>query len=130
MSTRRFKPLGLGKERSNKPPELSARDKLSSSFIRALEADWAEHGAATIERLRIDNPAKYSELIGRLVPLEINPPASPYAEAKGTRDVARVVLLQQGVPEWCIDDAMVDRANAALRRLSDELAAIQASVEN
>jgi hypothetical protein len=127
--TRRFKPLGTAPDRT-KAPELSARDKLSSSFIKALEKDWKEHGVAIIEQIRRENPVKYGELIARLVPMEINPPASPYPEAKSTRDVARLALEQSGVPEWLISDDMVERVHAAHQHLADELDAIRAQVEN
>ena len=128
--TRRFKPLGLGKERAQAPAELSARDKLSSSFIKALQKDWAEHGVAIIEQIRRESPVKYGELIAKLIPLQIDPPVSPYAEAQSTRDVARLALEQNGVPEWLIDDAMIERALAAYQHLTSELSAIVASVEN
>ena len=127
--TRKFKPLGSAPDRS-KPPELSARDKLSSSFIKALEKDWKEHGVAIIEQIRRENPVKYAEIVARLVPMEINPPASPYAEAKNTRDVARLVLEHSGVADWLISDDMIDRVHAAHQHLADELDAIKAQVEN
>jgi hypothetical protein len=130
MSKRRFKPLGLGAERGNKPPELSARDKLSSSFIKALQKDWAENGVAVIEQIRREQPVRYGELIAKLVPVQIDPPASPYAEAKTSRDLCRLVLEQNGVPEWCVTDEAIERIHAASQALSDEIESIKASVEN
>jgi hypothetical protein len=128
--TCRFKVLGSAPDRNSKAPELSARDKLSSSFIKALEKDWKEHGVAIIEQIRRENPVKYGELIARLVPMEINPPASPFAEAKSTRDVCRLLLQQADVPEWLIDDAMIERVHAAHQHLCDEVESIKAQVEN
>lgn len=127
--TRRFKPLGTAADRHAKTPELSARDKLSSSFIKALQKDWSENGVAVIEEIRRTNVVKYGELVAKLIPVQIDPPASPYAEAQGTHDVVRIALLQSGIPECAIDDAMIERAYAAYQHLTDELNAIQASVE-
>jgi hypothetical protein len=50
------------KPRKQKYGEPSLRDKLSESYLRAFEADFAANGVAAIEKLRERNPAKYSEI--------------------------------------------------------------------
>ena len=56
-------------KREKKPTpsdEPSSRDKLSNSFVDALEKDWAENGSVVIEAIRRENPVKYGELIARM----------------------------------------------------------------
>ena len=113
---------------SNEP---SSRDKLSNSFVEALEKDWAENGSAVIEAIRRENPVKYGELIARLVPMDaILPPAGPYAQAKTVRDVGRVLLREVGLDEWFVTDDLADKAVAANERFIAELEAIKAQAEH
>lgn len=44
-----------------------ARNRLSSSFLAAVEADFAEHGAETLERVRTQDPVAYLRIVGALV---------------------------------------------------------------
>jgi hypothetical protein len=106
-------------KREKKPTpsdEPSSRDKLSNSFVDALEKDWAENGSVVIEAIRRENPVKYGELIARLVPMDLSPPASPYAAAKTTRDVGKVLLHEVGLDEWFVTDRLIDEAIAAQER--------------
>jgi hypothetical protein len=120
-------------KREKKPSpsdEPSSRDKLSHSFVNALEKDWAEHGSVVIEAIRRESPTKYGELIARLVPMDLSPPASPYARAKSVRDMGRVLLQQVGLDEWFITDGLIDQALAAEEKFIAELQSIATKAEH
>src|SRR5215210_5488649 len=48
-----------------------SRNKLGEDFIAALYADFQEHGPATIERAREQDPAAYLRIIAGLLPKEV-----------------------------------------------------------
>lgn len=48
-----------------------ARNRLTELFLSVIVADFAEHGADAIARLRTDDPATYLRLVGALVPREL-----------------------------------------------------------
>lgn len=45
-----------------------SRNKLSEMFLNTIVEDFAEHGAATLERLRNEDPGLYLKMIAVLVP--------------------------------------------------------------
>jgi len=45
-----------------------ARNKLSSAFIQTLSDDFEEHGIEVVQQVRIEQPAKYLDVVGRLMP--------------------------------------------------------------
>jgi hypothetical protein len=49
----------------------STRSRLTEDFIQRLAEDFRLHGTDVIEKLREENPAKYAEVIARLVPQEM-----------------------------------------------------------
>lgn len=55
------------------------RKALSGAFLRALAADFEEHGAATIIEARKQDPLGYARIIASLLPKEIEV-ASPFDE--------------------------------------------------
>jgi hypothetical protein len=50
--------------------KATARSKLTAKFLEALQADFEQHGAGVIEKLREENPARYAEVVARLCPVE------------------------------------------------------------
>jgi hypothetical protein len=50
--------------------KASPRSKLTAKFIEALQADFEQHGAEVIEKLRQEAPARYAEVVARLCPTE------------------------------------------------------------
>ncbi len=44
-----------------------SRDTLSSAFIRALHADWSEHGPSVIEQIRKEQPGAYIKTVACLL---------------------------------------------------------------
>ncbi|MGA2055635.1 MAG: hypothetical protein ABSG88_10015, partial [Bradyrhizobium sp.] len=49
-----------------------SRNKLSSQFVENLSADFDEHGAGVIQRVRIEDPTAYFTTIARLLPKELS----------------------------------------------------------
>jgi len=47
-----------------------ARNKISTSFLEALAADFEEHGAAAIKLMRIEKPAEYVKVVASVLPKE------------------------------------------------------------
>jgi hypothetical protein len=48
-----------------------ARNRLQSSFLHALAEDFAEHGATAIKICRIEEPARYVQIVASLMPKEL-----------------------------------------------------------
>jgi hypothetical protein len=49
-----------------------ARNRLQSSFLHALAEDFAEHGAAAIKICRVEEPARYVQIVASLMPRELD----------------------------------------------------------
>jgi hypothetical protein len=65
----RFKPGVSGNPRGR---PKGARNRLGEDFLEALQADFAEHGKATIEKVRNNYPQAYLKVIASIVPREIS----------------------------------------------------------
>lgn len=49
-----------------------SRNKLGEEFLKDLLADWKEHGAATIEKVRVERPHEYLRVTASILPKELN----------------------------------------------------------
>jgi hypothetical protein len=105
----------------------SLRDKLGTNFLRDFEADFAANGKAVIGALRAESPAKYAEIASRLIATAEPEPEGGFAACKSTRDIARELLRQAGMPPDNITEEMIDLAWEANNRLMDSLATIVAT---
>ncbi|WP_143149275.1 DUF5681 domain-containing protein [Hyphomicrobium sp. CS1BSMeth3] len=54
-----------------------SRNKLGEDFLSALQADFAEHGPATIAKVREDRPHEYLKVVASILPKELNVKTSP-----------------------------------------------------
>jgi hypothetical protein len=65
----------LGPLQTPLPPQggrrAGARNKLSTKFLEALAADFDEEGAAAIKLCRIEEPAKYVQIVASLLPQQL-----------------------------------------------------------
>jgi hypothetical protein len=50
---------------------LGSRNKLQGDFLKALAADFAEHGAGVIRIARIEKPVEYLKIIASVLPREL-----------------------------------------------------------
>lgn len=64
----RFKP-GQSGNPAGKPK--GSRNKLGEAFIEALHDSFIQHGAATIERVRQEDPTAYVKVCAGLLPKEL-----------------------------------------------------------
>src|SRR6476659_8535918 len=84
-----------------------SRHDLSNDFVRMLSDDWQENGKAALEKVRKDDPARYCELIARVVPKEmlIASDKTPRPnEPQNSRDIANMLLAEVGITEPTDDD--------------------------
>lgn len=56
-----FKPGSGGRPKGS-------RNKLSEAFLRVLADDFHDNGVEVIERLRMESPAQYANVIAKLMP--------------------------------------------------------------
>jgi hypothetical protein len=48
-----------------------SRNKLGEAFVQDLYADWQEHGAETIAKVRTDKPDQYLKVVAMILPKEV-----------------------------------------------------------
>ena len=65
-----------------------SKHKLSEEFLAALAADFEEHGAAVIARVREEEPDRYLKVVAPIPPKDINVSTNPFDE-EATRSRAR-----------------------------------------
>lgn len=51
---------------------VGARHKLGAAFLEAMLTDFAEHGAATIVKVRDEKPDQYLKVVASILPKEID----------------------------------------------------------
>ncbi|MBX3518437.1 MAG: hypothetical protein KF835_00280 [Xanthobacteraceae bacterium] len=49
-----------------------SRNKFGNDFVEALSADFAEHGKASIQEVRKNDPTAYLRVIAQVIPKEID----------------------------------------------------------
>ena len=59
------KPLGSGRAKG-------IRNRLSHTFLEALQKDFAEHGEEAIRICRIERPSEYVKIVAGLMPRELD----------------------------------------------------------
>ena len=57
-----------------------SRNKLGESFVADLLADWEEHGAETIAKVREEKPADYVKVVASILPKDVNINVRPLEE--------------------------------------------------
>jgi hypothetical protein len=51
-----------------------SKNRLAERFVADLCADWAQHGAAVVAKVRKEHPAVYLRTVASLIPRELPPP--------------------------------------------------------
>ena len=115
----------LARKPSPSSSEPSLRDKLSASFIESVQKDWDENRATAIAELREKDIKAYAELVAKLISPEHSVPSSPWAAAKSSRDIGKLLLAQVGMDPDMVTDEMAYEAVAANLRLIEQLEAIK-----
>ena len=69
---RKLRPFNPGQSGNPRGRPKGARNRLSTQFLEALEADFNEHGAEAIEQVRQKKPEVYIKVVADLLPKEAN----------------------------------------------------------
>jgi hypothetical protein len=77
--------------------------QITADFLAAITEDFAKNGAATLERVRVENPGAYCKLAADLTPKQAEQPESPF-EAMSLEDLRRYC----GEDDDCIIAKMVE----------------------
>jgi hypothetical protein len=99
------------KSHKSKATEPSLRNRLSQSFLEALEADFKLHGAAAIEKMRASHPERYVELTGKSI-MSTEPPLDKidFKSAKSMPEIGLKLLQSVGLDEHAATDDMIEQA--------------------
>ena len=69
------------------PAVQLARNRLNTAFTKALEADFALHGASAIARVREEEPVSYLKLVAAFTPRETSKPTPQLNDAAATQAI-------------------------------------------
>src|SRR5262245_29348016 len=92
MTRNRFLPGNSG-HGGGRP--LGSRNKLQGDFLKALAADFAEHGAGVIRIARIEKPVEYLKVIASVLPKELHVEANALSDISDEDLAAHITLLQK-----------------------------------
>ena len=84
----RWKPGQSGNPAGRKPGD---RNKFGAHFISDFYADWVQHGAAAIEKLRLESPKDYVKVAASLLPRELHVKAASIVDG-WTEDEIKAAL--------------------------------------
>jgi hypothetical protein len=90
MSRKLFQPGNTGGGRP-----LGSRNKLQGDFLKALAADFAEHGAGVIRIARVEKPVEYLKLIASVLPKELVIEQNALSDLSDEEIAAHLTLLQK-----------------------------------
>jgi hypothetical protein len=74
---------------------LGSRNKLQGDFLKALAADFAEHGAGVIKIARIEKPIEYLKVIASVLPKELVLEQSVLTDISDEELAAHISILQR-----------------------------------
>jgi hypothetical protein len=74
---------------------LGSRNKLQSSFLKALAEDFEQHGAGVIKIARIEKPVEYLKVIASVLPKELVVEQSVLTDISDDELAAHIALLQR-----------------------------------
>src|SRR5262249_23857230 len=100
----------------NKPAEPSAHDKLSSSFLAALEKKWEASGPDLLDRMADTDPVRVCELVAKLVPIKPPAPVTNGKQPDTTEEIARHALNEIGMDPDAIEEADIRLAKEAYQK--------------
>jgi hypothetical protein len=100
--------------------EPNLRELLSADVIAAFQADFKQHGAATVERMREKHPERYLDIAAKLI-VAAEQPKDPkdFSDTESLRDIGIKLLEQIGLHEPTEDQiaAAVEENNIFVARL-------------
>jgi len=89
----------MSKRKHDRTPTTapSPHDKLSSSFLEALEKKWEASGPELLNRMADTDPVRVCELVAKLVPIKPPAPVTNEKELNSTADIARNASARSAV---------------------------------
>ena len=94
-------PLGRPFQPGNPGRPKGSRNKLGEAFLDALHADWQEHGAEVIARVRQDRPQDYLKVVASTLPKDLHVRDARGVDPRELSDdeLAAIILNGQGEHE-------------------------------
>src|SRR5262245_11976598 len=74
-----------------------SRHKISEAFIAALHADFVQHGACAIQRVREERPADYVKIVASILPKELHVQNAPLEDMSDEELMDIVALLRSQI---------------------------------
>ena len=74
---------------------VGSRNKLQGDFLKALAADFTEHGAGVIRIARIEKPVEYLKVIASVLPRELVLEQNVLSDLSDEEIAANLALLQK-----------------------------------
>jgi hypothetical protein len=95
--TRAAMPVGRPFKPGNPGRPKGSRNKLGEAFLDALHADWQEHGADAIARVRQDRPQDYLKVVASTLPKDLHVRDARASDVRemSDEDLAAIVLNGQ-----------------------------------
>lgn len=87
------------------------RDKLHADFIRAIADDFAKHGVATVEKVRVTLPGLYIKVVADLLPQQVEVKDTTF---DGLTDANLQLLISAARSALGIHQQNDERGNATL----------------
>jgi len=118
----------LKSKKAQQQKQSSLLEELNAP-LRDFVADFKEHSADVLQRVRLDNPEKYLELSTKLLPLvaALNPGKDDFADAKDMQSIGIALLKSVGFGDP--DEASIKEAIELNDQFVDQLQAIRAKAE-
>ena len=91
-----LKPVQPGQVLNPKGRPKGSRNALGEDFLSALQADFREHGADTIVKVRQERPHEYLKVVAGILPKELNINTNAVEELSDD-DLARAIATLQSV---------------------------------
>jgi hypothetical protein len=66
-----LKPWKKGESGNPAGRKPGSRNRLSEAFLNSLEADFEQHGAGVIAKVRVESPAVYLKVVANLMPAQL-----------------------------------------------------------
>ena len=74
-----------------------SRSKLGEAFIADMLADWEEHGADVIKKVRDEKPADYLKVVASILPKDLNVNINPVEELTDEQLIERIRQLDAAI---------------------------------
>jgi Family of unknown function (DUF5681) len=102
---------------------LGTRNKLSETFVRDVSATWEKQGAAILEKMATDEPARFAELCGRLIPRDVSVTLQTRLPGGLEADDWQIALDCFGAIRQALPDAAIRQPGEVLNFVLDAIRA-------